>query len=76
MVAGIQPNIARIEQLMQSSLMLVTALSPHIGYDKAAKVAHQAHHEGTSLKEAALALGFVTSEQFDEWVRAEDMIHP
>jgi fumarate hydratase class II len=76
MVAGIQPNIARIEQLMQSSLMLVTALSPHIGYDKAAKVAHQAHHEGTSLKEAALALGFVTSEQFDEWVRPEDMIHP
>jgi fumarate hydratase class II len=76
MVAGIQPNMARIQELMQSSLMLVTALSPHIGYDRAAKVAHQAHHEGTTLKEAALALGFVTSEQFDEWVRPEDMIHP
>jgi len=76
MVLGIQPNMSRIEALMHSSLMLVTALSPHIGYDKAAKVAHQAHHEGTTLKEAALALGYVTSEQFDEWVRPEDMIHP
>jgi fumarate hydratase class II len=76
MVVGIQANIARIEELMQSSLMLVTALSPHIGYDNAAKTAHKAHHEGTTLKEAALALGFVTSEQFDEWVRPEDMIHP
>jgi fumarate hydratase class II len=76
MVVGIQANMARIEELMRSSLMLVTALSPHIGYDNAAKVAHQAHHEGTTLKEAALALGFVTSEQFDEWVRPEDMIHP
>jgi len=76
MVVGIQPNIARIEELMRSSLMLVTALSPHIGYDKAAKVAHKAHHEGTTLREAALAFGFVTPEQFDEWVRPEDMIHP
>jgi fumarate hydratase class II len=76
MVAGIQPNLTRIEELMRSSLMLVTALSPHIGYDKAAKVAHQAHHEGTTLREAALALGFVTPEQFDEWVRPEDMTHP
>jgi fumarate hydratase class II len=75
-VVGIQANIARIEELMRSSLMLVTALSPHIGYDKAAKVAHTAHHEGTTLKEAALKLGFVTSEQFDEWVRPEDMLHP
>ncbi|MSQ35629.1 MAG: class II fumarate hydratase [Dehalococcoidia bacterium] len=75
-VAGIVPNIARIEELMRSSLMLVTALAPHIGYDKAAKVAHTAHHEGTTLREAALELGFVTSEQFDEWVRPEDMIHP
>jgi fumarate hydratase class II len=56
--------------------MLVTALSPHIGYDKAAQVAHKAHHEGTTLREAALALGFVTPEQFDEWVRPEDMTHP
>jgi len=76
MVAGIQPNISRIEELMRSSLMLVTALSPHIGYDKAAKVAHKAHHEGTTLRDAALSLGFVTPEQFDEWVRPEDMIHP
>jgi fumarate hydratase class II len=76
MVVGIEPNLSRIEELMRSSLMLVTALSPHIGYDKAAKVAHQAHHEGTTLREAALALGFVTAEQFDEWVRPEDMTHP
>ncbi|MFA7297296.1 MAG: class II fumarate hydratase [Dehalococcoidia bacterium] len=75
MVAGIQANTARIQELMQSSLMLVTALSPHIGYDKSAAVAHKAHHEGTTLREAALAMG-VTPEQFDEWVRPEDMIHP
>jgi fumarate hydratase class II len=56
--------------------MLVTALSPHIGYDKAAQVAHKAHHEDTTLREAALALGFVTSAEFDEWVRPEDMTHP
>jgi fumarate hydratase class II len=76
MVVGTQANVARIEELMRASLMLVTALSPHIGYDKAAKVAHQAHNEGTTLREAALALGFVTPEQFDEWVRPEDMTHP
>ena len=76
LVVGIQPNIARIEQLMRSSLMLVTALSPHIGYDKAAQVAHTAHQEGVTLREAAVALGFVTPEQFDAWVRPEDMIHP
>jgi fumarate hydratase class II len=76
MVVGIQANIARIEDLMRSSLMLVTALSPHIGYDKAAQVAHKAHHEGTTLRDAALALGFVTPEEFDEWVRPEDMTHP
>jgi fumarate hydratase, class II len=76
MVVGIEANTQRIEELMRSSLMLVTALSPHIGYDKAAQVAHKGHHEGLTLKEAALALGFVTSEQFDEWVRPEDMIHP
>jgi fumarate hydratase class II len=76
MVVGIQANVARIEELMRSSLMLVTALSPHIGYDKAAQVAHKAHHEGTTLREAAMALGFVTPEEFDEWVRPEDMTHP
>jgi len=76
MVVGIQANVTRIEELMRSSLMLVTALSPHIGYDNAAQVAHKAHHEGTTLREAAMALGFVTPEQFDEWVRPEDMTHP
>jgi len=54
--------------------MLVTALNPHIGYDKAAYIAKKAHKEGTSLKEAAVASGHVTSEQFDQWVRAEDMV--
>jgi fumarate hydratase class II len=76
MVVGIRANVARIEELMRSSLMLVTALSPHIGYDKAAQVAHKAHHEATTLREAALACGFVTTEEFDEWVRPEDMTHP
>ncbi len=75
-VVGLRPNVKRIEELMRSSLMLVTALSARIGYDKAAQVAHKAHHEGSTLKEAALALDFVTSEQFDQWVRPEDMIHP
>ena len=75
-VAGIEPNRERIQQLMESSLMLVTALSPHIGYDKAAEVAHHAHVEGTTLREAALALGYVTDEQFDEMVRPEDMTRP
>jgi fumarate hydratase class II len=56
--------------------MLVTALNPQIGDDKAAKIAKTAHKEGTTLKEAALKLGFVTSEQFDAWVRAEDMVGP
>ena len=76
MVTGIRPNLARIQELMQSSLMLVTALSPHIGYDRAAKVAHKAHHEGLTLRDAALSSGFVSAEQFEEWVRPEDMIHP
>ena len=75
MVAGIEANEARIKELMQSSLMLVTALSPHIGYDKSAAVAHKAHHEGTTLREAAVALGYVTDAQFDEWVVPEDMTH-
>jgi fumarate hydratase, class II len=57
-----------------SSLMLVTALNPHIGYDKSAQIAKKAHKEGTSLREAALALGFVTAEQFDAWVRPENMV--
>ena len=75
-VVGIEPNRERIQQLMESSLMLVTALSPHIGYDKAAEVAHHAHVERTTLREAALALGYVTDEQFEEWVKPEEMTHP
>ena len=71
---GIEPNRARIAELVKGSLMLVTALNPHIGYDKAAQIAKKAHKEGTSLREAALASGFVTGEQFDLWVRADDMV--
>jgi len=73
---GIEPNRERIGKLMRESLMLVTALNPHIGYDKAAKIAKTAHKEGTTLKEAALKLGFLTSEQFDQWVRPENMVGP
>jgi fumarate hydratase class II len=73
---GIEPNRARIDQLLRESLMLVTALNPHIGYDKAAAIAKKAHKEGTTLKQAALALGHVTSEQFDAWVKPEEMCGP
>jgi len=72
--AGIEPDRARIAELLGRSLMLVTALAPHIGYDRAAKIARKAHLERTTLREAALALGEVSAEQFDAWVRAEDMI--
>lgn len=75
-VRGIEANHDRIAELMERSLMLVTALAPHIGYDRAAQIAKQAHRDGSTLKEAALALGFVTAEQFDQWVRPEDMTHP
>ncbi|TMA29179.1 MAG: class II fumarate hydratase [Deltaproteobacteria bacterium] len=71
---GIEPDRARIDKLLRESLMLVTALNPHIGYDKAAKIAKTAHQEGTTLKEAALKLGFLTAEQFDQWVRPEEMV--
>jgi fumarate hydratase class II len=73
-VAGIEPNRQRIDQLMKNSLMLVTALNPHIGYDNAAKVAKKAHKEGTTLRESAIALGLLTGDQFDRWVRPGDMI--
>jgi fumarate hydratase class II len=76
LAVGIQPNLARIRQHLEQSLMLVTALSPHIGYDRAAKIAKQAHAEGTTLREAALALGWVTAEDFDRWVRPELMLGP
>jgi fumarate hydratase class II len=72
--AGIEPNVERIDQLMRDSLMLVTALNPHIGYEKAAAIAKNAHKKGITLKESALALGYVTAKQFDQWVRPEDMV--
>jgi fumarate hydratase class II len=71
---GIEPDRAEIERKLHRSLMLVTALSPHIGYDNAAKVAKHAHAHGTTLREAAIALGLVTAEQFDQWVKAEEMV--
>jgi fumarate hydratase class II len=71
---GIEPNRERIGELVQRSLMLVTALNPHIGYDKAAKIAKTAHAQGSSLRDAALASGWVTGEQFDAWVRPEKMV--
>jgi fumarate hydratase class II len=73
-VIGIQANEKRIKEHLSNSLMLVTALSPHIGYDKAAQVAKKAHAEGITLKEAAVQLGYVTPEQFDEWVDPAKMI--
>eukprot|EP01117_Protostelium_nocturnum_P020385 TRINITY_DN9140_c1_g1_i1.p1 TRINITY_DN9140_c1_g1~~TRINITY_DN9140_c1_g1_i1.p1 ORF type:complete len:555 (-),score=158.82 TRINITY_DN9140_c1_g1_i1:60-1724(-) len=75
-VVGIEANEKRINQIMNESLMLVTALNPHIGYDNAAKAAKTAHKEGTSLKEAAIKLGLLNEKQFDEWVRPENMISP
>jgi fumarate hydratase class II len=75
-VVGIEARTDRIEKLLYDSLMLVTALNPHIGYDNAAKVAKKAHAEGTTLKEAAMELGLLTPEQFAAWVRPEDMIGP
>jgi fumarate hydratase class II len=71
---GIEPNRERIDALLSESLMLVTALNPHIGYDKAAQIAKKAHKEGSTLKAAALALGHVTEQQFNEWVRPADMV--
>ena len=75
-VVGIEANIDRIADLMGRSLMLVTALNPHIGYDNAAKAAKKAHLECTTLKEAVLALGLLTADEFDRYVRPEDMVHP
>jgi fumarate hydratase class II len=73
---GIEANEPRIRELLERSLMLVTALSPHIGYDRAAEIAKKAHREGTTLREAALGLGYVKGEDFDRWVRAEAMTGP
>ncbi len=71
---GIEPNFDRIKELLDQSLMLVTALNPHIGYENAAKIAKTAHKNGTTLKEEAINLGFLTAEQFDEWVIPEEMV--
>ena len=73
---GIDPDEARIAELVQRSLMLVTALNPHIGYDKAAQIAKHAHREGISLREAAIASGHLSADDFDAWVRAERMVGP
>ncbi len=75
-VEGIEANRERIGDLVGRSLMLVTALTPHIGYDRSAEIAKKAHHEGTTLREAALALGYVSAEDFDAWVRPERMVGP
>jgi fumarate hydratase class II len=75
-VVGIEANRPRIDRLLHDSLMLVTALNPHIGYDRAAKVAKTAHAEGTTLKQAALQLGYLTEEEFDRWVQPDSMLGP
>jgi len=75
-IEGLRPNLVTIAQHVERSLMLVTALAPHIGYDKAAEVAKMAHKNDLTLREAALRLGFVTGDQFDAWVRASDMTRP
>jgi len=75
-IAGIKPNVERINEWMQQSLMLVTALAPHIGYDNAAKIARAAHQKGTSLREETLSSGLLTAEQYDIYVRPEKMVFP
>ena len=72
---GIEIDEERIREHLNSSLMLVTALNPHIGYDKSAKIALKAYRDNLSLRDAAVQLGFVTGEQFDQWVRPEEMTH-
>jgi fumarate hydratase class II len=71
---GIEPNIDVINKLVDNSLMLVTSLNTKIGYYKAAEIAQKAHEEGTSLRDAAIATGYLSAEEFDQWVRPEDMI--
>ena len=75
-VCGIEANRARIAELMERSLMLVTALTPHIGYDRAAEIAKQAQQDGSTLKQAALVLGYVTEDEFEQWVQPMNMVHP
>jgi fumarate hydratase class II len=73
-VVGIEPNRERIQHNLDNSLMLVTALNPHIGYDNAAKIAKTAHKQGKTLREVAIELGLMTGEQFDAWVLPENMV--
>lgn len=73
---GLEPNEGRIKELLSNSLMLVTALNPHIGYDKSAQIAKKAHKEGTTLKQSALSLGYATEQQFQDWVKPEQMLGP
>ena len=73
---GIEPNRERIRHNVEASLMLVTALNPHIGYESSAKIAQKAHQDGTSLREAALALGLVSAEDFDQWMDPAAMTRP
>ena len=75
-VRGIEARRERIAELLERSLMLVTALAPHIGYDRAAAIAKRAHRDGSTLRVAALALGYVTVDEFDRWVRPADMVGP
>jgi fumarate hydratase class II len=75
-IDGIQINRTQIEYYVRHSLMLVTALNPHIGYDKAAQVAKNAHHKNISLRESVIELGFLTGEEFDRLVKPEEMTHP
>lgn len=75
-VRGIEPRQERIAELLERSLMLVTALAPHIGYDRAAEIAKRAHRDNSTLKEAALALGYVSNEDFERWVKPDNMLHP
>jgi fumarate hydratase class II len=76
LVVGIQANRPQIDQFLHNSLMLVTALNPKIGYDKAAQVAKKAYQEGTTLKTACIELGYLTAQEFEQWVRPETMIAP
>jgi fumarate hydratase class II len=73
---GLKPNPEVIASHLENTLMLVTALNPHIGYDSAAKIAKTAHKQNKTLRQVAVELGLLTNEQFDQWVRPEDMIHP
>ncbi len=73
---GIEPRLERIAEHLERSLMLVTALVPHIGYDKAAEIAKRAHHEGSTLRAAALALGYLTAEEAERWLQPDAMLKP